>query len=94
MVKIIFIPFSIAAGLIAGLVGKKAFDFVWARIDEAEPPASEHRDASWPKLVAANAIQGAVFRSVRAVSDRGARIAFLRVTGRWPGEEEPDEARF
>jgi hypothetical protein len=92
--KILFIPISITGSLIAGLVGKKLFDFVWARVDEEEPPEAEHRDVSWWKLVTANAIQGAIFRAARASTDRASRLFFYRATGVWPGEEEPDPARF
>jgi hypothetical protein len=94
MAKILFIPFSIAGSLIAAFLSKKLFDFIWARIDDQEPPEAEHRDVSWPKLLAANAIQGALFRTVRAGADRGTRLSFYRATGSWPGEEEPDPARL
>jgi hypothetical protein len=94
MAKILFIPFSVAGSLIAGFASKKLFDFIWARFDDQEPPEAEHRDVSWGKLLAANAIQGAIFRAVRAGADRGSRLSFHRATGSWPGEEEPDEARI
>jgi hypothetical protein len=92
--KILFIPFSLAGSLMAGMLGKKIFDFIWARFDDEEPPEAEHRDVSMAKLVAANAVQGAIIRGVRAGSDRYSRLAFSRATGIWPGEKEPDEARF
>ena len=92
--KILFIPFSIAGSLIAGFTAKKIFDFVWARVEDAEPPEAEHRDVSMGKLVAAQAVQGAIFRGVRAGTDRSSRLAFMRATGVWPGEQEPDEARL
>jgi hypothetical protein len=94
LVRILFVPFSLAGGLLAGLIGKKLFDFVWARIDDQEPPEAEHREASWGRVVTANAIQGAIFRAARAVADREARMAFSRATGVWPGEEKPDAARL
>jgi hypothetical protein len=92
--KILFIPISITGSLIAAFLSKKLFDFVWARFDDEEPPEAEHRDVSTAKLIAANAVQGAIFRGVRAGSDRGTRFAFYRATGIWPGEKEPDEARL
>jgi hypothetical protein len=64
-----------------------------ALVDDQEPPEAEHRDVSFPKLLVANAIQGALFRAVRAGTDRGTRLSFYRATGTWPGEEEPDTAR-
>ena len=50
--KLIFAPISIVLGLIAGIAGKKIFEQVWGLIDEEEPPKPEHREFSWPKLVA------------------------------------------
>ncbi len=50
--KFIFAPISIVLGLIAGLVGKKIFEQIWGLIDDVEPPKPEHREFSWPKLIA------------------------------------------
>ena len=35
--KFLFMPFSIALGLAAGMVGRKVFEQVWGMIDEEEP---------------------------------------------------------
>ncbi|HYU60668.1 MAG TPA: DUF4235 domain-containing protein [Solirubrobacterales bacterium] len=88
--KILFIPFSVVGGLVAGLISKSIFDFIWARISEQEAPEPEHREISWPELAAALAIEGAVFRVSRGLVDHGSRIGFYRLTGSWPGEEEPE----
>jgi hypothetical protein len=90
MGKILFIPVSVIAGLLAGLLGKKLFEALWGLIDDQEPPEPEHRDVSWAQLLPAQALEGAIFRATRAAADRGARIAFYRATGSWPGEEEPE----
>ncbi|MFN2616843.1 MAG: DUF4235 domain-containing protein [Thermoleophilaceae bacterium] len=92
MAKVLFIPFSITGGLLAGFVGKKIFDGVWGLVDEEEPPDGSQRDVPWAKLIAAAAVQGAIFRAVKTATDRGSREAFMSVTGTWPGEEEPDPA--
>jgi Protein of unknown function (DUF4235) len=89
MAKVLFLPMSITGGLLAGLAGKKAFEKLWGLIDDQEPPEAEHRDVRYPKLVAALALEGAVFRLVRGLSDHETRRAFLRLTGTWPGEERP-----
>jgi hypothetical protein len=88
--RLLFTPCSIIGGLIAGFIAKKLFEQVWGLIDEREPPESEHRRASWAKLIAATAIEGAIFRATKAAADRGARKAFAGVTGSWPGSEEPE----
>ena len=87
MAKVLFIPFSIASGLLAGFLGKKLFDQVWGVIDQEEPPDSKYRDISWGRLILAGAIQGAIFRAVKEAADHG---GFYRTTGTWPGEKRPD----
>jgi hypothetical protein len=88
--KIAFTPLSIVLGLIAGMVGKKIFEQVWGLIDDEEPPDAKHRDINYPKLVAALLFEGAIFRLVKGLTDHGARQAFARTMGTWPGEEEPE----
>lgn len=88
--KFIFMPFSIAAGIVAGLIGKKLFDVLWGFIDDEEPPVAKHRDVEMPKLVMSLLVEGALFRLVRGLVDHQSRAAFARATGRWPGEVEPD----
>jgi hypothetical protein len=90
MSKILFMPFSILGGVLAGVVGKKAFERVWRAIEDEEPPDPKHRDIPWQKLLAALVLEGAIFRAVRGLADHGSRRAFSRLTGRWPGQERPD----
>jgi hypothetical protein len=88
--KLLFTPFSIIAGLISGFLAKKLFAQLWGLIDDEEPPESEHREAEWGKIIAAAAIEGAIFRATKQAVDHGARTAFANATGTWPGEERPD----
>jgi Protein of unknown function (DUF4235) len=88
--RVLFTPLSIAAGLIAGLLGRKLFEQAWGLIDDEEPPDAEHREIVWPKLIAALAIEGAIFRLVKGLVDHGARSTFQHATGVWPGEEAPE----
>jgi Protein of unknown function (DUF4235) len=90
MGKLLFIPFSIIGGLIAGLLGKKLFEAIWGVIDDEEPPDAEHREVSWAKLLPALALEGAIFRTARGAADHASRAAFYRATGAWPGEEAPE----
>ena len=91
MVKVLFIPFSIGGSLVAGFLAKKLFEVLWGVVDEEEPPESEHRRTSWGKLIAAAALEGAIFKATRVAADHGSRHAFASVTGSWPGEEEPEQ---
>jgi Protein of unknown function (DUF4235) len=90
MLKVLFIPVSIVAGLLAGFFGKKVFNILWGVIDDEEPPDSKHRDITWGRLLLAGAIQGAIFRAVKEATDHASRRAFYRTTGSWPGEKRPD----
>jgi hypothetical protein len=44
-------------------------------------------------VILALLLEGAVFRAVRGVVDRGAREAFSKLTGVWPGEDRPKQRR-
>jgi hypothetical protein len=91
MSKLLFIPVSVGAGLLAGFLSKKIFDGLWGLVDDEEPPDSRHRDIDWRKLLLSAALQGAIFRAVKEATDHYGRVAFARTTGSWPGQEEPDE---
>jgi hypothetical protein len=88
--KFIFAPIGIVLGLIAGMAASKIFQQIWGLIDEEEPPKPEHREFSWPKLIGALLIEGAIFRLVKGLVDHGTRTSFAKVTGSWPGEERPE----
>jgi hypothetical protein len=88
--KILFIPVSVTGGLIAGFLGKKLFEQLWGVVDDEEPPKPEHRRVSFGKVLAAAALEGAIFKATRAAIDHKSRQAFANATGRWPGEEEPE----
>ena len=90
--KFLFIPFSIVSSLIAGFLAKKIFDRVWRLLDKQEAPEAEHKEISIAKLALALIIEGAIFRAVRGLTDHEARRRFYLLTGRWPGEEAPEQA--
>jgi hypothetical protein len=87
---LIYKPFGIVLGLLAGMLGKKAFDFVWTKIDDEEPPEATTQDATWPRLLTAAAVQGVLFRTIRFAVDRYGAIGFHYLTGVWPGEKRPE----
>jgi len=90
--KFIFAPFSIIIGLIAGTIGKKAFEQVWGLVSGEEPPDAKHRDVgSYAKLVSALLVEGALFRVSKGLVDHGLRQLFYRGSGTWPGEERPEK---
>jgi hypothetical protein len=86
MSKLLFRPFGIAAGIAAGLIGKRLFQGLWRVDDDAKPPKPGERPAPIGKLALALAFEGALFRLVRGLAEHGSRHAFSRLTGAWPGE--------
>lgn len=92
MSKLLFIPFSVIGGIIAGAVGKKTFEMIWGAFDDEDAPDPKHRTISLKKLIPALVLEGAIFRAIRGLADHGTRHAFSRLTGSWPGEEQPEHA--
>lgn len=92
MSKLLFVPFSIIGGILAGAIGKKSFQLIWGAFDDEEAPDPQHREISLKKLIPALVLQGAIFRAVRGLLDHGTRHAFRKLTGSWPGEKKPEPA--
>lgn len=89
--KLLFLPFSITAGLVAGFLSKKLFDGAWRLVSAEEAPEAEHKEISMGKLTLALVLEGAIFRAVRGLVDHGARRGFYNLTGSWPGDEAPEQ---
>ena len=85
--KFLFAPIGIVTGLLAGIAAQKAFERIWAVIDDEDPPEPGNRDIPVLKLVGALVLEGAIFRLAKGFADRGARSGFASLTGTWPGEE-------
>jgi hypothetical protein len=88
--KFLFAPIGIGAGLLAGFAAQKVFDRVWAAIDDEDPPEPDTREVSIPKMIGALALEGAIFRLAKGFAEHGARLGFAALTGRWPGQEQPE----
>ena len=87
---LIYKPIGIVIGILAGLVGKRIFNFVWTKIDDEDPPKPTTEIATWPKILVVAAVQGVIFRVTRVVVDRNAAQGWAYLTGVWPGEKRPD----
>ena len=48
-------------GVLAGLIGKKLFDFVWTKIDDEEPPEPTTEETTWGRVIMTAAIQGVIW---------------------------------
>jgi hypothetical protein len=89
-VGLIYKPFGIMLGVLAGLVGKKLFNLAWTKLDDEDPPKATTEVAPWVKVVGAAALQGVIFKVTRVVVDRYGAIGWRYLTGFWPGERRPD----
>jgi hypothetical protein len=91
--KVVYKPFGIILGILAGLVSKKLFEVVWGIFDKEEPPKPTTLEASWPKILGAAAVQGVTFKVTRAAVDRAGAKGFDHLFGIWPGDRRPDESQ-
>lgn len=85
----LFKPLSIGLGLVAGMLARRAFAFVWSKFDDEEAPDPKYRELDWVKLLIALVVEGAIARLVRGLADHGSRQAWMRTIGEWPGDERP-----
>jgi hypothetical protein len=67
--------------MVSGLVFKQ----VWKRVghDDNAPSATD-QDRGWREILAAAALQGAIFALIKAAVDRAGASGVRKVTGEWP----------
>ncbi|MEV1328795.1 DUF4235 domain-containing protein [Micromonospora costi] len=78
-------PVGVLLGIAAGTVAGAIFRQVWKlTAGDGEAPDATDEDRHWGEILAAAALQGAIFAVVRAAVDRGGAVGVRRLTGRWP----------
>jgi hypothetical protein len=83
--KLLFKPLSLTAGVAGGLVAGAIFKQVWKQIaDEDDTPNATDENRRWGEVLAAAAIQGAIFALVKAAIDRGSAEGVKKISGTWP----------
>jgi hypothetical protein len=83
--KLLYKPFSIAFSVAGGIAASIVFKQVWKRLSgEEDAPEATSREYGWGEVLAAAALQGAIFAAVRAAIDRGGAAGVRRITGEWP----------
>jgi hypothetical protein len=90
--KLLYKPFGIIFGIIAGILSQKVFNAVWGIFDKEEPPKPTTQEADWPKVISAAAVQGVTFRVTRAAVDRAGAKGFFYLTGIWPGDKRQEKS--
>jgi hypothetical protein len=85
--SLLYRPVGLLVSVLGGVVAGAVFRQVWMRVsDEPDPPHPTDRSYGWKEVLAAAAIEGAIFGLVRAAIDRAGARGYQRLTGVWPGE--------
>jgi len=85
MNKLAYKPVGLLGGIAAGALAGFVFKQVWRLTagDEDAPNATDE-ERGWGEILAAAAIQGAIFAVVKAAVDRGGATGVRKLTGSWP----------
>lgn len=83
--KVAYKPVGLLLGIGAGAIAGLVFKEVWkvASGDDDAPNATDE-DRGWVEIIAAAALQGAIFAVVKALVDRGGATGVRKLTGTWP----------
>ncbi len=85
MTKLMYRPVGWIAGAAAGVLAGALFKQAWrlaAGEDDAPDALDEQR--GWTEVLAAAALQGAIFAIVKAAVDRASATGVRKMTGTWP----------
>jgi hypothetical protein len=85
LVKLLYKPFGLVAGILAGLLANVLFRKVWTTVTRRDDvPDGLDRSVGLAEVAAAAALQGAVMKGTRAVVNRAGAKGFEKATGTWP----------
>lgn len=85
LVKLLYKPVSLLAGVAGGVAAGVAFIRVWTLLTGQEDvPKATDQDHRWRVVLLAAGVQGVVFGLVKATIDRGGATRFRKITGTWP----------
>jgi hypothetical protein len=85
-VKVAYKPVGLLLGAGAGLVSGLVFKQVWKLVGhDDDAPDAVDEDRGWGEVLAAAALQGAIFALVKAAVDRAGAAGVRKATGQWPG---------
>ncbi len=83
--KIAYKPVGLVLGAAAGAISGLVFKQIWKYVaNDDDAPNATDEDRGWGEILAAAALQGAIFAVVKAAVDRAGASGVRRVTGRWP----------
>lgn len=92
MIKLVYKPVSMVVSVLGGVLAGAIFKRAWKlAAGQDEAPAATDIRRGWPEVMAAAALQGAIFALVRAALDRGTAAGTRKLTGIWPGDDSQPE---
>jgi len=87
MAKLVYRPFGLLVSVLGGILAGALFKQTWKRVAGREDaPKAKESEYGWREILAAAALQGAVFGLIKAAVDRSGARAFEKLTGSWPGD--------
>jgi hypothetical protein len=85
IVRIAYKPMGLILGAAAGVAAGLVFKQVWKRIEgDRDAPNATDEERGWGEILAAAALQGAIFAAVKAAVDRAGATGVRKATGYWP----------
>ena len=94
MIKLLYKPVGIMVSVLGGILAGAIFKRVWKlAAHEDDAPKATDAERGWREVLAAAALQGAIFALVKAAVDRGAAEGTRKLTGVWPGEDGQRSAK-
>jgi hypothetical protein len=85
MLKLLYKPVAIVAGIVGGLLSGLIFKNLWKVVGRgSDPPAPLDSERAWGEVLLASVLHGAVYALVKTAVDRGAAEWTRKKTGIWP----------
>ena len=85
--RMLYKPVGLGAGMLSGMVAGAIFSQVWKLVtNRDDAPGATESEYGWGEVLAAAALQGAIFSVVRAAVERAGAKGYQRLTGEWPGD--------
>ncbi|MER7468249.1 DUF4235 domain-containing protein [Streptomyces sp. NPDC097981] len=83
--KLAYRPIGLALGAAGGLIAGLVFKQLWKAVGGAgDAPDAMDEERSWPEILIAASLQGALFAAVKAALERAGATGVRRLTGTWP----------
>jgi Protein of unknown function (DUF4235) len=85
LLKLLYKPVAIVAGIIGGLLSGLIFKRVWKVAGRGtDPPAPLDSERGWGEILLAAGLHGTIYALVKTAVDRGAAEWTRKKTGIWP----------